>query len=159
MLYSPQTTWQIILQAKNGTIDDGELFASLQSSLPENLATLKKVLVIPHDFTRLHSGAGKITAMYYDILHKFCQVDILPALGTHEPMTDAEFRQMFGEKIPLTSIIHHNWRYDVEKIGEVPARFVKEISQGCLEENITVEINRKLLKPDYDLIKAAPAAD
>ena len=44
---------------------------------------LKKVLIIPPDFTRCHSGAGFITNMYYHFLtEQDCQVDILIAQGT-----------------------------------------------------------------------------
>ena len=37
---------------------------------------LNKVLILPPDFTRMYSGAGKITAIYYDMLKDFCDVDI-----------------------------------------------------------------------------------
>ena len=53
--------------------------------------TLKNVLIIPPDFTRFHSNAGYITNVYYYALHDMgCHVDILPALGTHEPVTDGQ---------------------------------------------------------------------
>ena len=38
----------------------------------------------------MHSGAGKITAMIYSMLKDSVQVDVMPALGTHEPMTKEE---------------------------------------------------------------------
>ncbi|MBN2559012.1 MAG: DUF2088 domain-containing protein [Clostridia bacterium] len=112
---------------------------------------LSKVLVIPPDFTRFHSMAGLITEMYYDILHEKCAVDILPALGTHEPMTPAECREMFGN-IPFDRFIRHDWKNDVVKIGEVPAEFVYEVSEGLVNESIPVEVNGRLLDESYDLI-------
>ncbi len=49
---------------------------------------LKKVLIIPPDFTRFHSNAGLITNLYYHaLLARGCQVDILPALGAPGPIT------------------------------------------------------------------------
>ena len=48
---------------------------------------LKKVLIIPPDITRFYSKAGFITNTYYNLLKDTCQIDILPALGTHDPMT------------------------------------------------------------------------
>jgi len=113
---------------------------------------LKKVLLIPPDFTRMHSGAGGITAMYYDILKDFCNIDILPALGTHEPMTEQECRRFFGGDVPFTSVIRHNWRSDIVKIGEVPAEFVDAVSGGLVKTAIDVELNRLLLDKSYDLI-------
>ncbi len=113
---------------------------------------LKKVLIIPPDYTRMYSGAGIITAVYYDILKDTCKVDILPALGTHEPMTKEESLAFFGEDVPFESLIVHNWRKDVVKIGEVPAEFVNEISEGLVNEKIDVEVNKLIMDKSYDLI-------
>ena len=58
------------------------LLASLTGRHP------RRVLILPPDFTRFHSNAGFITNTYYHILQDMgAQVDILPALGTHEPVS------------------------------------------------------------------------
>ena len=72
----------------------------------------------------------KITAMYYEMLKDTCQVDIMPALGTHDRMSEAECREVFREKVPLSNIVVHNWRNEVVKIGEVPGEYVREVSEG-----------------------------
>ncbi|HZK21963.1 MAG TPA: lactate racemase domain-containing protein [Oscillospiraceae bacterium] len=113
---------------------------------------LKKVLIIPPDYTRMYSGAGIITAVYYDILKDTCKVDILPALGTHEAMSKEESLAFFGKDVPFESLIVHNWRKDVVKIGEVPAEFVNEISEGLVNEKIDVEVNKLIMDKSYDLI-------
>ena len=112
---------------------------------------LKKVLLIPPDMTRLQSGAGLITALYYEILSDV-HVDILPALGTHAPMTRAEQVSFFGDKIPEERFLVHRWREYVTKIGEVPGTFVKEVSGGLMDETMDVEVSNYLLDPSYDLI-------
>ena len=131
-------------------IKDDELRQALACSLEGK--ALKKVLILPPDYTRMYSGAGKITAMYYDILSKYAEVDIMPTLGTHEPMTKGEWEAFFGEGVPFERMIVHNWRRDVVKIGEVPASFVSEVSDGIVNESIDVEVNARLLDPSYDLI-------
>ena len=113
---------------------------------------LKKVLILPPDFTRMYSGAGKITAIYYELLKDKCQVDIMPALGTHVPMTQEEWVAFFGEGVPFDRMIVHNWRTDVVKIGEVPASFVSEVSEGLVNTGVDVEVNRLIMDPSYDLI-------
>lgn len=133
-------------------ISDAELKRLLEKSIASLKPSLKKVLLLPPDFTRMHSDAGKITAMYYQLLRDTCQVDIMPALGTHEPMTPGECREFFGPDVPLDLIIPHNWRSDIVKIGEVPGDFIKQVSGGLLEYSINVEVNRRLLDPTYDLI-------
>ena len=113
---------------------------------------LRKVLLIPPDFTRMHSGAGKITAMYYNMLKDHCQVDVMPALGTHEPMTPNEIKEFFLGAVPQEDVIVHDWRNDVVKIGQVPGDFVKEASEGLVCDPIDVEVNKRILDPSYDLI-------
>ena len=131
-------------------ISDEELRASLAESLRGK--NLKKVLLLPPDYTRLYSGAGKITAIYYDLLKDTCEVDIMPALGTHEPMTQEECRAFFGEGVPFDKIIVHNWRKDIVKIGEVPGEFVSEVSEGLVKDKIDVEVNKLIVDKSYDLI-------
>lgn len=138
--------------ATQSGITDEELVKLLEEAIRERKAGLKKVLLLPPDFTRMHSGAGKITAIYYEMLKDTCQVDIMPALGTHDPMTEAECREFFGDKVPLDKIITHNWRSDVVKIGEVPGSYVKEVSEGLLDYPVNAEVNKRLLDKSYDLI-------
>ena len=113
---------------------------------------LKHALIIPPDFTRLHSNAGYLTNLYYHLLsEQGCQVDILPGLGTHVPMNAWEIRQMYGD-IPLERFFVHDWRRDVIPLGEVPAEFLRMVTDGIWQEPIPVEINRMVMDPKYDLI-------
>lgn len=141
----------IFLKAKD---DSGLSKEQIQGALRQSLdgKALKKVLIIPPDFTRFHSNAGFITNAYYHMLRESgAQVDILPALGTHEPVSEAECREMFGD-IPYGAFIRHNWRTDVVKLGEVPAKFLSDITEGLWKEPVSVEINRLVMEPSYDLI-------
>lgn len=142
----------IIISDRSSGIDDKELYETLKGTLEERRSSLKKVLLLPPDYTRLHSGAGKITAMYYELLKDNCQVDIMPALGTHDQMTRQECLDFFGEGIPFENFIAHNWRTDVVKLGVVPGDYVQSISEGLLNEPIDVEVNRRILDKSYDLI-------
>jgi len=127
-----------------------EIREALLSSLEDR--SLKHVLIIPPDFTRFHSNAGYITNVYYHALEeKGCEVDILPALGTHVPVTREEAAVMFGD-IPFEKFIPHNWRTDVMKLGEVPASYLEEITEGLWHDAVSVEINRLVMDEKYDLI-------
>lgn len=134
----------------DGNISKAKIFDLIKRSVDNK--DLKKVLILPPDYTRKYSYAGEITAMYYDILKDTCQVDIMPALGTHEPMTREQAEAFFGEKIPYDKLIVHNWKTDVKKIGEIPADFVKSVSDGLVEEKIDVQVNKRFLDKSYDLI-------
>ena len=114
--------------------------------------SLKKALIIPPDFTRFHSNAGFITNVYFHALtDRGCQVDILPALGTHVPVTEEEAAAMFGD-IPFEKFIPHNWRTDVMRLGEVPASYMEQITDGLWHDPVSVEINRRVMDDSYDLI-------
>jgi nickel-dependent lactate racemase len=82
----------------------------------------RKVAVVPPDFTRYHSRAGEITSLIYRH-YGDAVADIMPALGTHAPVSDEQREKMFGG-VPANLFRVHNWRDDVITIGEVPAALV-----------------------------------
>ena len=134
--------------------EDGLTQEEIRSALLQSLSgrDLRKVLILPPDFTRFHSGAGFITNVYYHTLtEKGVKVDILPALGTHEPMTPAQLSAMFGD-IPQEVFLVHDWRRDVVKIGEIPGDFLAEITDGLWKEPVAAEVNRLIMDESYDLI-------
>jgi len=113
---------------------------------------LKRVLILPPDHTRLNSMAGQITAIAYEKLTaEGVQVDILPTLGTHNPMTEAQLRMMFGDTIPLDAFKIHDWRNNVINKGTISGEILSELSGGKLDFTVDVEIN-KMLFDGYDLI-------
>lgn len=126
--------------------------AALEALLTPMRGRLKKVLLLPPDYTRVYSGVGAITAQCYRMLSSICQVDVMPALGTHDPMSDAEALEMFEGAIAPEQLICHRWREDVVKLGEVPADHIRKVTEGLFDETIDVEVNRRLLDPSYDLI-------
>ncbi len=129
-----------------------DVVKGLEEALMPLRGKLKKVLLLPPDYTRVYSGVGQVTASCYRLLKGFCTVHVMPALGTHEAMTPAEILDMFEGAVDPGEIIYHNWRTDVRKIGEVPSDVAATISQGLFSEPIDVEVNARLLDPSYDLI-------
>jgi len=121
------------------------LFHALQALGPRD-----RVLAIPPDFTRFHSGAGELTRSVRDFYGERLSA-ILPALGTHAPMTPGQVTKMFGN-IPFNLFHAHNWRKDVVTLGEVPAEYVREQSEGKLDYTWPVQINRMLVEGGFDLI-------
>ena len=127
-----------------------EIRAALAASLEGR--TLRRVLILPPDFTRYHSNAGFITNVYYHMLtERGVEVDILPALGTHEPVSREQAAAMYGD-IPYEKLIPHDWRRDIVRLGEVPGSYLEEITEGLWHDPISVEVNRLVMDPRYDLI-------
>ncbi|MCX7842560.1 MAG: lactate racemase domain-containing protein [Clostridia bacterium] len=142
----------VIIAKKKDGISERELADALIQSVEDRKEGLKRVLLLPPDITRMHSGGGKIAALYYKMLKDICEVDIMPALGTHDPMTEEECKEFFGEDIPMGSIVPHRWRQDIVKIGQVPKEFVSEVSGGLVDFPIGVEVNKRIAEGSYDLI-------
>ena len=143
------TDISIISTNDNGMTPD-EIRAALAKAVEGR--SLRRVLVIPPDFTRFHSNAGFITESLYSLLTaRGVEVDVMPALGTHVPVTETQWKAMFGS-VPFDRMIVHNWRTDVVKLGDIPAEVVAEISDGLWKKPLAVELNRRLVDGSYDLI-------
>ena len=125
----------------------------LQELLGESLAKLGErtsVLAVPPDQSREHSRAGELTRYareYYGDRLKA----VLPAIGTHTPLRPDQIAHMFAG-VPAELFRVHNWRTDVETLGEVPAEFVREQSEGKLNFPWPAQVNRLISRGGFDLI-------
>jgi len=113
---------------------------------------LKRVLLLPPDLTRAHSGAGKITELLYtELTAAGAHVEVIPTLGQHVPHTEAENKWMFGA-VPHERIFAHDWRDGVTHLGTVPASLVAETTGGVADWDIPVDLNSKLMTEQWDLV-------
>lgn len=113
-------------------------------------ADRRRVLAIPPDYTRLDSQAGMLTCLTHQLLGDRL-VDVLPALGTHDPMTPAQLESMFPT-VPQELFRPHRWRTDVKEIGRVPAEFVSKATEGIYTKDWPVEVNQMLAAREHDLV-------
>ncbi len=111
----------------------------------------KRVLLLPPDITRAHSGAGRVTEELYKIFSKSADVYVIPTLGQHLPHDEEQNRRMFGS-IPQEKILKHDWRNGATHIGEVPEAFVEEVSKGRANWAIPISLNSTLVNEKWDLI-------
>jgi nickel-dependent lactate racemase len=130
-------------------IDDDRLQLLLTESLAR-LGTRDRVLIVPPDQSRAHSRAGDLTR--YAWQHYGDRVDaVLPALGTHTPMRPEQIAAMFGE-VPAELFRVHNWRTDIETLGEVPAEYIHAQSEGKLNYAWPAQVNKLVSSGGHDLI-------
>ncbi|MCI0461929.1 MAG: lactate racemase domain-containing protein [Gemmataceae bacterium] len=128
----------------------GELLDGLLDQLRQR-GPLSRVLILPPDVTRLHSWAGFLTAALFERLRGRADMAILPAVGTHVPMTADEIERMFPGVPP--ALFHvHDWRHGVVPLGEIPAAFVHDVSEGKLDFPVRVEVDRLLVEGRWDVI-------
>ena len=126
-----------------------EIKAGLYGAL-NKLGARTKVLAVPPDFTRMHSQSGLLTEMAWEYYGERL-VDVLPALGTHKAMTDAEIATMYGAT-PRELFRVHDWRNDVVTLGEVPGEFLYEVSEGKVDYCWPAQVNKLLRDGGHDLI-------
>ena len=116
----------------------------------EALGERRKVLCLPPDITRYHSRAGELTRYAWEYFGERL-TGVLPAIGTHSPMTASEIETMFGN-MPRGLFRVHDWRGGLATLGEVPAEFIREQSEGKLDFSWPAQVDRLLVEGGFDLI-------
>ena len=139
---SDHITWQRLEELMEQTV------AECRRRLTPNP---KRVLLLPPDITRAHSGAGRLTEMLYKMVAGEADVHVIPTLGQHVPHTKEENAWMFGS-IPNERIHAHDWRDGCVLVGEVPADFVKEKTGGAADWGFPIVLNRMLMEEHWDWI-------
>ena len=142
-----------MLYFERGSITDKLSTADLRAGLftaLKKLGARNRVLAVPPDFTRFHSHAGVLTSLTHEFYGDKL-TDVLPALGTHSPMTSAQIAEMFVG-VPEKLFRVHNWRTGITTVGEVPAAFVKEVSEGAVEFPWPAQVANLIASGGHDLI-------
>lgn len=121
-----------------------EKIDSTYTSKPE------KVCLIPPDFTRFHSKAGVLANRAYHYYQSAVK-DVMPALGTHAPMSAKQKQVMFPD-IPDSLFRVHDWRNDVITIGSVPKEMVHLASDGKCNEEWPAQLNKLIWNGGHDRI-------
>jgi nickel-dependent lactate racemase len=115
-------------------------------------AAPKRVLLLPPDITRAHSGAGYITEYLYNFFtERGAEVHLIPTLGQHVPHTPEQNKWMFGS-IPENRIHAHDYKNGCKALGEVPAEFVRRVTDGIVDWAMPVFINTMVMEGGWDLI-------
>jgi nickel-dependent lactate racemase len=116
----------------------------------EKIGKRNRILVVPPDYTRFHSHAGALTSLAYEYFGDKL-TDILPALGTHSPMTSEQISYMFPN-VPHNIFRVHDWRHDVVTVGRVPGSFVADITNNGLSYDWPAQLNKLVFNGGHDLI-------
>ena len=141
------------LYCATGSVETKLSLERMKTLLAESLAKLgerSNVLAVPPDQTRFHSHAGDLTRFAWEYYGDRLKA-VLPALGTHTAMGPAQLTHMFGD-VPQDLFRVHNWRTDIETLGEVPVAFIHEQSEGKLNYAWPAQVNKLISRGGFDLI-------
>jgi nickel-dependent lactate racemase len=135
--------------SESAELSPEDLKAGMQAAL-DAIGPKRKVLALPPDFTRSHSRAGELTRIAWQYFGERL-TDVMPALGTHVAMTEGEISSMFGD-MPHSLFRVHDWRGGLVTLGEVPASYLREQSEGKLDFAWPAQVDRLLVDGGFDLI-------
>jgi nickel-dependent lactate racemase len=116
-----------------------------------------KVLVIVPDATRTAPVDMVFKSLFEQIGSGVACIDVMIALGTHQPMSENEIRKRLGlseaerqAAYSAVQFINHSWddADELRHIGTISKEEVRVLSGGKFEMDVRVEINRKIF--DYD---------
>jgi len=150
--------WKKTLLSEGGAAADftdaeiDSLFSRVLAQACAELGKISSVLLIPPDITRFHSRAGFLTGIAYRELTKAgIAVKVLPALGTHMPLTAAECERMFPG-VPQSLFLVHDWHYDVVELARINRKWVEKATEGAVSYDWPVQVNKVLRDGGFDLI-------
>ena len=124
-----------------------ELFSSALSRALSDIKNSGHVIILPPDITRFHSRAGFLTETASRVLGGRLGA-VLPALGTHSSMNDAELKRMFGGT-PREKFLVHDWRHGITELGRIEENWVEKAVEGAVRYDWPVQVN-KILRRDGD---------
>lgn len=142
MMYYAQGSTQTVL-------DSDDLRTGLELAVAK-IGKKSNVLVVPPDITRMPSHAGELTR-YAVECDNLSVTKIIPALGTHLPMSAHELHTMFGD-IPRELFVDHHWRDGCVQTGVLPAEYIREVSGGVVDYEVNVALDKILFEQPYDAI-------
>jgi nickel-dependent lactate racemase len=138
------------LDLSDGEID--ELFSGALVRVLEDLGDPRPVIILPPDGTRFHSRAGYLTDLACrELLRSGAERlgAVMPALGTHAPMTAAALGRMFPGTPPEKFRVH-NWRRDVVELGRLEADWVEAVSG--VRSDWPVQVNKHIRDGGFSLV-------
>jgi len=140
-------------------LSEPEIYEIVSEGTPAARIDGKRVLVLTPDGTRtapLPTMVRIIDSLFRERVKK---LDYMVALGSHRVLSQDETLSLFGisrresaNRFASSSFFNHRWDIpgSLIEIGRIDSHTAAQITEGMLEEEIPVEINRKVF--EYDLI-------
>ena len=147
------------LKEKDSYIELTRAAEAVKQFFAEKDCTGKRILLLVPDNTRSGPIGQVFKIIHEQISHKTKALDVLIALGTHQPMTEEQIHHRLTittderkTKYSNVKLFNHNWQdpKTFTSIGTIGADEVGQISNGLFREDIDIAINKLIY--DYDEI-------
>lgn len=116
----------------------------------ERLGSRENVLAVPPDITRLPSQSGPLTRFVHEYYGERL-TGILPATGTHFPMSEKQIELMYGD-LPRYLLIAHDWKEDLTTLGRIEPERIRELSEDKLHFDWPAQVNERIASGEHDLV-------
>jgi lactate racemase len=127
------------------------------AALPVSATTARRVLVIVPDGTRTMPMPLMMDVLDEVVASHAAALDYLVALGTHQPMNDAQLSTLFGRavtdgQVGASRVFNHRWDDPATfvTLGTIGRNEIAQLTGGLLARDVPVLLNRLIL--DYDLL-------
>jgi nickel-dependent lactate racemase len=146
-------------QPATGPVSDRQAAEAVAQACPESNYRDKRVLLIVPDGTRTAPIGLIFKALFSQIGGVTRKLDVLIALGTHQPMNEEAICRRLEisleeRKNRYRTVAFHNHEWDnraaLREIGVIPAKEISELTNGLFAMDVPVEVNRLVF--DYDQI-------
>ncbi|HWX19354.1 MAG TPA: lactate racemase domain-containing protein [Candidatus Binatia bacterium] len=131
----------------------------IRDACPEGSYRNKRILLIVPDGTRTAPVSLLFKTLYEQIGELTKAFDVLVALGTHQPMSEAAICQRLElsesqrrEAYKKVKFFNHSWDNPaaLKQIGTLTATEISQLTDGLFSMDVPVEVNRMLF--DYDQV-------
>jgi nickel-dependent lactate racemase len=144
-----------------GYVTAPQVAAAVAAACPTDTFRHQRVLVIVPDGTRTAPIGLVFKALFSQIGKITDKLDVLIALGTHQPMSEAAICQRLEISLEerrdtYSKVAFHNHAWDnraeLREIGTLTAAEISRLTEGRFAVDVAVEVNRLLFEYDQIII-------
>jgi nickel-dependent lactate racemase len=143
----------------DGYLSKDQIHAIVKDSLDSLALDGKRVIVLIPDNTRTMPMPLMFDLFEELLSYRVNQLDYLVALGTHQPLDDAQLSKLVGRKVidrkvGSSQIFNHEWHKPESfvHIGTIPKEEISQIMVGLLSEDVPVRLNKRIFEYDQIII-------
>jgi nickel-dependent lactate racemase len=142
-------------------LGEGELEQLVQTSLAEQDLTGRSVLLVLPDGTRSCPLPRMLRSVHAALSGRVSRLTAVIALGTHAPMDEVRLAAHLGsspfrlhDTYPGMEIVNHAWAEPATfaDLGAIDAARVRELSDGRIDVDVRVRVNRLAVEHDVALV-------
>jgi nickel-dependent lactate racemase len=161
MMENKSVSLPVRCEPANRQIEDADVVRAVAQACPVDAYRRKRVLLIVPDGTRTAPIGMVFKAIFNQLGAVTEKLDVIIALGTHHPMSEAAICQRLEISLEerrgrYGKVVFHNHAWNnadaLREIGVITAEETHELTGGLFSMDVPVEINRLVFQYDQLII-------